>query len=177
MSSTSALHRCPQARIDIRLSAQASQVGERGQNRVDQLSGQRSVAAGQAAAEHFSQSANRLALAITAAFRIEPTAIVTEKIVESTADAAGVFQEAQVGGHPPQHLLFGVLIPETNAEPQGPSVVVGRVAAFAPRNTVDGMLDQPGRVGHAIQMVQSDPVTNVHHRPPCTSCFGCRFTA
>ena len=56
----------------VRLRPQAPQVGQRGQNRVDQLAGQRAVAVGQTAAEHFGQSADRLALAIAAAFGIQP---------------------------------------------------------------------------------------------------------
>ena len=95
----------PVSQDHIGLGTQAAQVGERGQNRFDQLAGQRPVAVGQVAAEHFRQGANRLALAITAAFGIEPTPVVTEEIVESPADATREFKEAQVGGHPLQHLL------------------------------------------------------------------------
>ena len=144
------------------MGTQTSQVSERRQDAVDQLPGQRSVAARQAAAEHFRERANRLSLAITAAFRIQPTPLVTEEIVESAANAVRVFKEAQIGGQPAQHLLFGVLVPETDAKTQSPSVVVGRVAAFASRNTIDGVLDQPRRVGQAIQMIQRDPVTKTH---------------
>ena len=75
MSVTPALRQMSPRQDHVGLSPQAPQVGKRGQNRVDQLARQRPVAVGQAAAEHFGQSANRLALAVAAAFRIEPTAV------------------------------------------------------------------------------------------------------
>ena len=76
--------------------------------------------------------------------------------MEPAAGAPGVLQEAQVRRSPGSTSARRVPAPEASAEPQGPGVVVGRVAALAPRNAVDGMLDQPGRVRHAIQVIQRD---------------------
>jgi hypothetical protein len=99
-------------------------------------------------------------LAIAATFHIEPLVVITEKVVKPATDATRVFQEAQVRGHPLQHLLVGLPIPETNAKAQRPSIVVGGVAALSPWDTVDGMLDQTGRVRHAIQMIQCKRFSN-----------------
>ena len=60
----------------------------------------------------------------------------------------------------------GMPAPQVRAEAQGLGVVVGGVAAFAPQEAVNGMLDQPGRVRHAIQVVQGNPVTDVPYIPP-----------
>ena len=60
--------------------------------------------------------------------------------------------------HPAQHGSSRMLAPQANAEAAGPGVVVGGVAAFAPRDAVNGVLDQarsnpscdPGVSRHAI---------------------------
>ena len=41
-------------------------------------------------------------------------------------------------------------------------IVVSRIAAFTAWNAKDGMLDQPGRVCQAVQMVQWQATSNVH---------------
>ena len=122
------------------------------------------------AAEHLGQGADRLSLTIARAFGIEPIALITQEIVESANEAPGVFQETQIRCDAAQHAIVGALGPETNAEAQSPRVVVGRIAALAPRDAVDGVLDQAGRVRHAVQVVQRNPITEVYHyKPPCMS--------
>ena len=156
MSVAPALLKMSPSQNHIRLGAHAPQVGKHRQNRVQQFSGHRSVVVGQVAAQHVGQSTHRLTLAIAAAFDIEPTPVVTEKIVKPMADAASVLQEAQVRCHAAQHAVVWVLGPQTNAKSQRPGVVVGRVAAFTAGEAIDGVLDQPGGVGHAIEMFERD---------------------
>ena len=77
----------------VRLRAQAPQVGEGRQNRFDQLAGQRAESVRQIAAEHFGQSADRLALAIAGARGVQPVALVTQKVVKPAHWTAGVLQK------------------------------------------------------------------------------------
>jgi hypothetical protein len=83
--------------------------------------------------------------------------------MKPAAGTAGELQKAQVTRHPLQHAVIGFPPPQANAEAQGPRVVVGRIAALAARDAVDGMLDQAGGIRHAVQVIQDWLVVKMHY--------------
>src|SRR6185312_6699331 len=70
----------------------------------------------------------------------------------------GMLDEAEIRRDPIEHPLVGTTVPEADAQPQRPGVVVGRISALTPRNAVDGVLNQAGGIGHAIEVSQLDAV-------------------
>ena len=56
-----------------------------------------------------------------------------EEIVKALAPAMRVFKEAQIAGHPLEHSLIGLMLPQTRTQAQGAGVVIGGVTALQPR--------------------------------------------
>ncbi len=92
--------------------------------------------------------------------------------MKSLNAAPGVLQKTQITRYAAEHAVVRVPVPKANTKSQGPRIVVGRVAALAPRKTVDGMLNQPRRVRHTVQVIQHNRIANGHYTPPCISFAG-----
>lgn len=65
-----------------------------------------------------------------------------------------MFQEAEIVRHAVEHPLVGTLFPQTDTQSQRAGVVIRRVPAFSPRDAIDRVLNETGRVGHPIQVLQ-----------------------
>src|SRR5207245_7804375 len=95
----------------------------------------------QFAAQHLSQGAQGLSLGVAAPLDVLPVPFVTHEVMEA-ARATGVFQETEIQRDSLQHPVVVTMAPQAGTEPQGAGVIVSRVTALAPGDTVDGMLDQ-----------------------------------